>query len=345
MLDKDNDRMSNEHSNLIRQSLDDFSKDINHSSMNKHIQIDDKYTLRNASQRSTILSPQISTDHILTNSSISSNLLEQTRVNRQPKRSRLTKSTPSTILIENFKQQHKIPRLPNTANNNSSLKSNYSIASLRRLQDIPKKTSACSYCCYCCLKPSTNWEEDKTKQTSDETPNLSLTNDNDDDDKISSMDIYNRTPIKINSSVNLRIRTHSSQSISMKTYSPSTTATLLSTSANDANRRERIRFIKEQKTAKTLAVVVGGFILFWLPFFIMYIIPPDIYMFSAQKITIITWLGYFNSVINPFIYAYCSKQFRMAFWNITFGSCVKKSSSSSAIAPKNKQLHRRHLNT
>jgi hypothetical protein len=102
--------------------------------------------------------------------------------------------------------------------------------------------------------------------------------------------------------------------------------------------------MKEQKTAKTLAIVVGGFILFWLPFFIMYIIPSQTYSFDAQTVTLITWLGYCNSVINPFIYAYCSKQFRMAFWNITFGMCIKKSNTSIPISLKTKQLHQRHIN-
>lgn len=271
---------------------------------------------------------------MLTNTSVGSNLPEQTRINRRVKQSRTAKSTPSAILIENIKQQHKVAR-QTIQNNSSSLKSNYSIASIRRLQDNINKKSPCSVCC--CLKSSTNWDDDKMKQVSDDTPNLSLTND--DDENRSSLDNYNRT------STHPRTFSHSSQSITMKAYPQSTAGTLLSTSANEANRRERLRFIKEQKTAKTLAVVVGGFILFWLPFFIMYIIPSETYVFNAQTVTLITWLGYFNSVINPFIYAYCSKQFRMAFWNLTFGTCFKKSSSSLIMSPKNKELHRRRVNT
>ncbi|CAF3641360.1 unnamed protein product, partial [Rotaria sp. Silwood2] len=43
------------------------------------------------------------------------------------------------------------------------------------------------------------------------------------------------------------------------------------------------------------------------------------------------------------IYAYCLKHFRMAFWNITFGMCIKGSNALSPVSVKNKQL-RRHYN-
>lgn len=40
---------------------------------------------------------------------------------------------------------------------------------------------------------------------------------------------------------------------------------------------------------------------------------------SKGVIDAITWLGYLNSAINPIIYAFCSKQFRSAFYRVTFG--------------------------
>ena len=88
-----------------------------------------------------------------------------------------------------------------------------------------------------------------------------------------------------------------------------------------SNNQEQMKVAKESKSAKTLAIVVGGFILSWLPFFIIYVLEAVVEPGTLSKALFdsITWLGYFNSAINPFIYAFCSKPFRSAFYRLTIG--------------------------
>ncbi|XP_050435937.1 probable G-protein coupled receptor No9 [Adelges cooleyi] len=82
------------------------------------------------------------------------------------------------------------------------------------------------------------------------------------------------------------------------------------------------RFRMETKAAKTLGIIVGGFIMCWLPFFTMYLVrafcPTCI---QPTLFSVMFWLGYCNSAINPMIYALFSKDFRFAFKRIICRCC------------------------
>ncbi|KAH0817002.1 hypothetical protein MTP99_016106 [Tenebrio molitor] len=74
---------------------------------------------------------------------------------------------------------------------------------------------------------------------------------------------------------------------------------------------------REHKAARTLSIIMGTFILCWLPFFLWYVSISlcTTCECSDTVVGILFWIGYFNSTLNPLIYAYFNKDFREAFKN------------------------------
>ncbi|XP_076330588.1 tyramine receptor 1-like [Tachypleus tridentatus] len=83
-------------------------------------------------------------------------------------------------------------------------------------------------------------------------------------------------------------------------------------------RLRKAAFQRERRVAKSLSVVVGGFVLCWLPFFILYVIRPFCaYEIPQELSSCLVWLGWVNSAINPFIYALNNTDYKKAFARLT----------------------------
>ncbi len=87
------------------------------------------------------------------------------------------------------------------------------------------------------------------------------------------------------------------------------------------NKRQK-HLVSDTKATITLASLVLAFAICWIPYFSMFTAKPfiDISINVHLDLTAL-WLGYVNSLINPFLYAYYNSAFRDAFARILCQSC------------------------
>ncbi|XP_048747257.2 dopamine D2-like receptor [Ostrea edulis] len=82
---------------------------------------------------------------------------------------------------------------------------------------------------------------------------------------------------------------------------------LTSNYVKDVHREQQMQ--KEVRVARTIAILLGCFLVCWLPFFTVNILEP----FFENKLhegawVAITWLGYVNSTVNPYLYYYLNRK-------------------------------------
>ncbi|XP_012261826.2 octopamine receptor beta-2R isoform X1 [Athalia rosae] len=82
--------------------------------------------------------------------------------------------------------------------------------------------------------------------------------------------------------------------------------------------KNMIKMKREHKAARTLGIIMGTFIICWLPFFLWYVTTTlcgDECPCPSFVVALLFWIGYTNSALNPVIYAYFNRDFREAFKN------------------------------
>ncbi|KAL8607120.1 hypothetical protein ACOMHN_008706 [Nucella lapillus] len=83
--------------------------------------------------------------------------------------------------------------------------------------------------------------------------------------------------------------------------------------------------VSDHKAAVTLGIIMGVFLLCWVPFFIVNPIAAFCSSCIPQLVfQILTWCGYVNSCLNPIIYSIFNTEFRYAFRRILLPRCILK---------------------
>ncbi|KAL3049309.1 hypothetical protein OYC64_008718 [Pagothenia borchgrevinki] len=85
--------------------------------------------------------------------------------------------------------------------------------------------------------------------------------------------------------------------------------------ADSVLERKRLCAARERKATKTLGIILGAFIVCWLPFFVGTLVTAICKecWFDPVLFDVFTWLGYLNSLINPVIYTVFNDEFKQAF--------------------------------
>jgi histamine receptor H2 len=82
------------------------------------------------------------------------------------------------------------------------------------------------------------------------------------------------------------------------------------------------KIVSDRKATVTLASVVIAFAICWIPYFILFTIKAFIHHpVSVHLDLFVLWLGYVNSSVNPFLYAFYNSSFRDAFKKVLCQRC------------------------
>ncbi|XP_039605659.1 trace amine-associated receptor 13c-like [Polypterus senegalus] len=98
--------------------------------------------------------------------------------------------------------------------------------------------------------------------------------------------------------------------------------------------KQNISKRSERKAAKTLGIVIFVFFLCWVPYYICTLIVPNMYVSNPSlAIHVLSWVSYFNSSLNPIIYALFYPWFQKSLKLIvTFKICSPSSSLINLFA-------------
>ena len=87
------------------------------------------------------------------------------------------------------------------------------------------------------------------------------------------------------------------------------------------------------KAAKQLGVIMGAFCVCFLPYFVCFVVVAVCRQCVGDLLmTTVTWVGYVNSTLNPFLYPLCNQQFRISFRRMFSNARHFRNTTRSSVA-------------
>ena len=117
----------------------------------------------------------------------------------------------------------------------------------------------------------------------------------------------------------------------------------LSSSSNGGHpSSEQSRMVSDRKATVTLATIVFAFAVCWVPYFVLFTIKGFGIMPNPTIDLVCLWLGYVNSMINPFLYGFYNSQYRESFKKILCRSCIDPQKKYNALHKGNSVIAHRN---
>ncbi|KAM3838007.1 histamine H2 receptor-like, partial [Diretmus argenteus] len=98
--------------------------------------------------------------------------------------------------------------------------------------------------------------------------------------------------------------------------------------------------LREHKATVTLAAVLGAFTICWFPYFTFFMCMGIRAQTSPPTTlhSVVLWLGYFNSALNPILYPALNRDFRKAYGE--FLRCIGPSCGQRQLTPLHVSMHK-----
>ncbi|XP_043935024.1 trace amine-associated receptor 4-like [Protopterus annectens] len=150
--------------------------------------------------------------------------------------------------------------------------------------------------------------------------------------------LFNKIWIVFSSTLSFIVPTTVMVSIYIKIFFVAKTHAKPAMNQNDRRFKTKLHISsnKERKAAKTLSIVMGTFIICWLPSIALNICDPFLnYSTPAILLDASAWLAYFNSGFNPIIYGFFYPWFRKSLHAILSGKILSPDSRTIRLFVEN----------